>query len=196
MFRIFSVFVIFISALGLTACSGVAEDRSAVSTDITAVIQPFFEAVRHGDQNAAEKYVAPGFLQDSKVQFAEMSAILKNAPRLAPVIQQKQGTGAYLTFAGKHGKLWVTSELRVARYGNKPMIEYWDVNVAEAPPTMAAHAQNMREFIANGLLALAICALGALAALIWAVRNRSHLFGPIAKKETRRVAVTTRNIES
>ncbi|WP_397576827.1 hypothetical protein [Sphingorhabdus sp.] len=44
------------------------------------------------------------------MQFAEMSGVLKNAPRLAAVIQQRQGSGAYLTFdalAGLALLIWV-----------------------------------------------------------------------------------------
>lgn len=112
------------AAFCASACNRSTDARPPLPGEITAVVKPFYEAVRRGDQKATEKYVAPDFIDDSRVQFAEMSGILKNAPRLTPVIQQRQGAGANLTFAAQDGKMWVTSEVRVVRYRNKPMIEY------------------------------------------------------------------------
>ncbi|MFN3620678.1 hypothetical protein [Sphingorhabdus sp.] len=196
MSRIFWVVVLFVSTVGLSACDPSAQARSPLPRDIIAVIQPFFEAVRRGDQKAAERYVAPSFLKDSKVQFAEMSAILNTAPRLDPVIQQRQGTGAYVTFAGEDGALWISSEVRVVRYGNKPMIEYWDVNAATKPPELVGHVQTMKNLMNYGMIAVAMCALAGLLALIWIIRNRTHLVTSEPVNETRRVAATVRNDES
>ena len=151
--------------------------------------------MRRGDQKAAEKYVAPGFIDDSRVQFAEMSRILKDAPRLAPAIQQRQGSGAYLTFAAQHGKIWVTSEVRVVRYRNKPMIEYWDVTTTDKAPEIVTHTQDMKRYTNYALMAVSFAALAALALLIWVVRNRTHIIAPGATIETRRVAATVRNRE-
>lgn len=193
--RIFLLFLVLIASLGLSGCNRSAATRPPLPEEITAIIKPFFQAVRRGDQKAAEKYVAPGFLDDSRVQFAEMSAILKAAPLLAPAIQQRQGNGAYLTFAGRHGKMWITSEVRVVRYGNKPMIEYWDVTAADKAPELVTHAQDMKRYTNYALMALAVAALAGLALLIWLVRNRTHIIAPEATVETRRVAATVRNTE-
>lgn len=194
--RIFLLFFISIAAFGLSACNRAADTRPPLPEEIASIIKPFFEAVRRGDQKAAEKYVAPGFLDDSRVQFVEMSAILKGAPLLPPAIQQRQGNGAYLTFAGQHGKMWITSEVRVVRYGNKPMIEYWDVTAADKAPELVTHAQDMKRYTNYALMALAVAALAGLALLIWLVRNRTHIIAPEATIETRRVAATVRNTES
>jgi len=193
--RIFLLILMSIAAFGLSACNRSADARPPLPEEISAVIKPFFEAVRRGDQKAAEKYVAPGFINDSRVQFAEMSGILKDAPRLAPAIQQRQGSGAYLTFAGQHGKMWITSEVRVARYGNKSMIEYWDVTAADKAPQLVTHAQDMKRYTNYAIMALAVAALAGLALLIWLVRNRTHIIAPEATVETRRVAATVRNTE-
>jgi hypothetical protein len=193
--RIFLLILMSIAAFGLSACNRSADTRPPLPEEISAVIKPFFEAVRRGDQKAAEKYVAPDFIDDSRVQFAEMSGILKDAPLLAPAIQQRQGSGAYLTFAGQHGKMWITSEVRVVRSGNKPMIEYWDVTAADKAPQLVAHAQDMKRYTNYALMALAVAALAGLALLIWLVRNRTHIIAPEATVETRSVAATVRNTE-
>ena len=195
MSRIFLLFVMSMAALGLSACNRSTDTRPPLPAEITAVVKPFYEAVRRGDQKATEKYVAPGFIDDSRVQFAEMSGILKNAPRLTPVIQQRQGSGAYLTFAAQDGKMWVTSEVRVIRYRNKPMIEYWDVVSAEKAPELVTHTQDMKRYTSFALMAVAFAALAGLALLIWVVRKRTHIITPEATIETRRVAATVRNTE-
>lgn len=195
MARIFLLFVMLIAALGLSACNRSTDARPPLPAEITAVVKPFYEAVRRGDQKAAEKYVAPGFIDDSRVQFAEMSGILKDAPRLAPAIQQRQGSGAYLTFAAQHGKIWVISEVRVVRYRNKPMIEYWDVTTTDKAPEIVGHTQDMNRYIGYAQMAVAFAALAGLASLIWVVRNRTHIIAPEAAIETRRVAATVRNME-
>lgn len=195
MARIFLLFVMLIAALGLSACNRSTDARPPLPAEITAVVKPFYEAVRRGDQKAAEKYVAPGFIDDSRVQFAEMSRILKDAPRLAPGIQQHQGSGAYLTFAAQHGKIWVISEVRVVRYRNKPMIEYWDVTTTDKAPEIVTHTQDMKRYTSYALMAVAFAALAGLASLIWVVRNRTHIIAPEAAIETRRVAATVRNTE-
>ena len=177
------------------ACNRSTDARPPLPGEITAVVKPFYEAVRRGDQKAAEKHVAPGFIDDSRVQFAEMSRILKGAPRLAPAIQQRQGSGAYLTFAAQDGEMWVTSEVRVVRYRNKPMIEYWDVTTTDKAPEFVGHAQDMKRYTSYALMAVAFAALAGLALLIWVVRNRIHIIAPEATIQTRRVAATVRNTE-
>jgi hypothetical protein len=195
MSRIFLLFVMSMVALGLSACNRSTDTRPPLPEEIAAVVKPFYEAVRRGDQKTAEKYVAPGFIDDSRVQFAEMSRILKGAPRLAPAIQQHQRSGAYLTFAAQHGKIWVISEVRVVRYRNKPMIEYWDVTTTEKAPEIVTHTQDMQRYTSYALMAVAFAALAGLALLIWVVRNRTHIIAPEATIETRRVAATVRNRE-
>ena len=195
MSRIFLLFIMSIAAFSLSTCNRSTNAHPPVPEEITAVVKPFYEAVRRGDQKAAEKYVAPGFIDDSRVQFAEMSQLLKDAPRLAPAIQQRQGSGAYLTFAAQHGKIWVISEVRVVRYRNKPMIAYWDVTTTDKAPEIVGHTQDMNRYTSYALMAVAFAALAGLALLIWVVRNRTHIIAPEAAIETRRVAATVRNTE-
>jgi hypothetical protein len=195
MSRIFLMCMLFLATIALPACNRTQNTSAAQPTEIAAVIDPFFAAVRRGDQKTAEKYVAPGFLDDSKVQFAEMSALLKKSPRLAPVLQQPQKNGYFLTFAGQDDEQWITSEVRLARYGNKHMIDYWDVNAQEKPPELVAHVETMKNARNYGLIALAVIALAGLAALIWLVRNRTHLIAPEPVEETRRVAATVRSTD-
>ena len=193
MTRIFLMVMIVISTIALSACNRSSNERPPTPKEVSAVIGPFFEAVRRGDQQAAEKYVAPGFLDDTKVQFTEMSALLKKSPRLQPALQQRQGTGFYLTFAEQDGNDWITSEVRLSRHGNTQMIDYWDVNAAQKPPEIVAHAQTMKNVVNYALIAVAICGLLGLGALIWLVRNRTHLVVPEPVSKTRRVAATVRN---
>lgn len=195
MSRIFLLFIMSIAAFSLSACNRSTNAHPPLPEEIIAVVKPFYEAVRRGDQKAAEKYVASGFIDDSRMQFAEMSGILKDAPRLAPAIQQRQGSGAYLTFAAQHGKIWVISEVRVVRYRNKPMIEYWDVTTTDKAPEIVGHTQDMNRYTSYALMAVAFAALAGLALLIWVVRNRTHIIAPEASIETRRVAATVRSTE-
>ena len=195
MSRIFLLFVMSIAAFSLSACNRSTNAHPPLPEEITAVVKPFYEAVRRGDQKAAEKYVAPGFIDDSRVQFAEMSQLLKDAPRLAPAIQQHQGSGAYLTFAAQDGEIWVISEVRVVRYRNKPMIAYWDVTTTDKAPEIVGHTQDMNRYTSYALMAVAFAALAGLALLIWVVRNRTHIIAPEASIETRRVAATVRSTE-
>ncbi len=195
MSRIFLLFIMSIAAFSLSACNRSTDTRPPLPEEITAIVKPFYEAVRRGDQKAAEKYVAPGFIDDSRVQFAEMSGILKDAPRLAPAIQQRQGSGAYLTFAAQHGKIWIISEVRVVRYRNNPMIEYWDVTTTDKAPEIVTHTQDMNRYTSYALMAVAFAALAGLASLIWVVRPRTHIIAQEATIEPRRVAATVRNRE-
>ena len=193
MARTFLMVMIVISTIALSACNRSSDERPLAPKEVSAVIGPFFEAVRRGDQQAAEKYVAPDFLDDSKVQFAEMSALLKKSPRLQPALQQRQGTGFYLTFAEQDGNDWITSEVRLSRHGNTQMIDYWDVSAAQKPPEIVAHAQTMKNVMNYALIAVGICALLGLGALIWLVRNRTHLVAPEPVNKMRRVATTVRD---
>jgi hypothetical protein len=197
MSRIFLLLMLFVATIGLSGCNRATASRAAEPDQFAAIIEPFFAAVRRGDQKAAEKYVASGFLDDSKVQFAEKSALLKKSPRLESFIHQPQKNVHFLTFAGQDGASWITMEVRLARYDDKHMIDYWDVNVTKTPPEIVAHAQTVKNVMENvmnyGLMAVGIIALAGLAALIWLVRNRTHLVAPEPVNETRRVAATVRD---
>nr|WP_315457248.1 hypothetical protein [uncultured Sphingorhabdus sp.] len=78
MVRIFLFLPLMLALMLLGGCEQQSVMPTRVPDEITAVTQPFLQAVRRGDQKAAEKYVAPGFIDDSGVQFREMSAILKS----------------------------------------------------------------------------------------------------------------------
>ena len=193
MSRIFLMCMLFVATIGLSACNRATAAHAAEPDEFTVIIEPFFAAVRRGDQKAAEKYVVSGFLDDSKVQFAEMSALLKKSPQLKSFIHQPRKNVYFLTFAGQDDANWITSEVRLARYGDKHMIDYWDVNATKKPPEIMTHAQTMKNVINYGLMAVGIIALAGLAALIWLVRNRTHLFAPAREDEARTVATAVRN---
>ncbi len=195
MSRIFLIFMLVVSAFGLSGCSQQTKVETALPAEVSAVTQPFLEAVRRGDQRAAEKYVAPEFIDQSGTQFQSMSAILKKAPALPATVSQPGPDGPRVIFAAKTSKTWVSSELQLSRINGKYAILYWDVQQTSKPPAMLAHAQVMRGFVRNGFMVLAIFSLVALAVLIWIVRNRTHLIAPEPELETRRVAATVRNTE-
>ena len=73
------------------------------------------------------------------------------------------------------------------------MIDYWDVSAAQKPPEIVAHAQTMKNVMNYALIAVGICALLGLGALIWLVRNRTHLVAPEPVNKMRRVATTVRD---
>ncbi len=195
MSRIFLMFMLVVSAFGISGCTQEIKVETALPAEISAVTQPFLDALRRGDQRAAEKYVAPEFIDQSGTQFQSMSATLKKAPALPPTVSQPGTDGPRVIFAAKDNKMWVSSELQLGRINGKYAILYWDVKKTPKPPAMLEHAQVMRSFVRNGFMVLAFFSLAALAVLIWVVRNRTHLVAPETELETRRVAATVRNTE-
>lgn len=195
MSRIFLIFMLVVAAFGMSGCTQETKIETALPADVSAVTQPFFDAVRRGDQRMAEKFVAPEFIDQSGEQFERMSALLKKAPALSPTVSQPGTDGPRVIYAVKDGKTWISSELQLGRINGKYAILYWDVKQTPKPPAMLAHAQVMRNFVRNGFIFLAGLSLMALAALIWVVRNRTHLVSPEPELETRRVAATVRNAE-
>lgn len=193
MVRIFLVLPLMLALMLLGGCERQSVTPTRVPHEITAVTQPFLQAVRRGDQRTAEKYVVPGFIDDSNVQFKDMSAILKKSPPLVPAIHLKQMDSSYVTYAAQDGPRWITAEIRVARVDGKSVVEYWDVTAATQPPEMLRHAQDMRQYMRYAMIGAALSALAGLALLIWLVRNRTHIISPNAVVETRRVASTVRD---
>ncbi len=201
MSRIYLVLAVALSIFGLSACDRAAVNVVPLPDDVAAFTTPFLAAVKRGDQAAAEKFVSEGFADDSRIQFAEMSALLKKSPALVPAIYQPKAellgrnkNEVNLTFAAKDGKQWISSEIRLYRpEGGKFEIEYWDVNAAEKPPELLAHADQMRKFTGWFTAGLAVMALLGLALLIWVVKRRTHIIAPDLGIETRRVAATVRD---
>ncbi len=201
MSRIYLVLAVALSIFGLSACDRAAVNVVPLPDDVAAFTTSFLAAVKRGDQAAAEKFVSEGFADDSRIQFAEMSALLKKSPALVPAIYQPKAellgpnkNVVNLTFAAKDGKQWISSEIRLYRpEGGKFEIEYWDVNAAEKPPELLAHADQMRKFTGWFTAGLAVMALLGLALLIWVVKRRTHIIAPDLGIETRRVAATVRD---
>ena len=199
MSRIFLLFAL----LALSGCNRAPVNAVPLPDDVAAVTTPFLAAVKRGDQVAAEKFVSEGFADDSRIQFAEMSALLKKSPALVPAIYQPKAellgpnkNEVNLTFAAKDGKQWISSEIRMYRPdGGKFEIEYWDVNAAEKPPELLAHANQMKNFMGWFMAGMAVMALLGLALLIWVVKRRTHIISPDPVIETRRVAATVRDAE-
>jgi hypothetical protein len=187
----------------LSACNRQPVNAAELPDDVAAVTTPFLAAVKRGDRAAAEKLVAEGFVDDSRVQFAKMSALLKKSPPLTPAIYQpKPGMlgpnkdEVTLTYVAKDGKQWISSEIRMFRpKGGKFEIEYWDVDADEKPPELLAHAQDMQEFMGWFMAAMAISALIGLALLIWVVKRRTHIIAPEPVVEHRSVAATVRDAD-
>jgi hypothetical protein len=201
--RIFLVAMLFAAFLGLSGCNRQPVTEVALPADVAAVTTPFLAAVRRGDQAAAEKFVTEGFADDSRMQFAEMSALLKKSPELVPAIYHpKPGTfgpnenEVMLTFAAKEGDQWITSEVRMYRPENGDFeVEYWDVNSDTKPPELLKHAGEMQLFMGWFMGGLALMALFGLALLIWVVKRRTHIIAPDPMVETRRVAATVRDAD-
>lgn len=193
MARIFLVLPMALVALLLAGCEPQSLTPTRLPTEVEAVTQPFLQAVRRGDQKTAEKYIAAGFIDDSGVQFKDMSAILKKAPPLVPAMHLKQMDSSYVTYAAQDGPRWITAEIRVARVGGKSVVEYWDVTAAKQPPEMLKHAQDMRRYTRYAMIGAAFSALAGLVLLIWLARNRTHIISPPAVVETRPVASTVRD---
>jgi hypothetical protein len=197
MARIILLFALF----ALSACERQPVNEVKLPDDVAAVTTPFLAAVERGDSRAAEKFVAEGFVDDSRVQFAEMSALLKKSPNLVPAIYQPKAgmlgpdrDEVMLTFAAKDGGKWITSEMRLYRTEKgKFEIEYWDVNSSTEPPELLKHARQMQNFMRWFMVGLALMSMLGLALLIWIVKRRTHIIAPEPVVETRRVAATVRD---
>lgn len=204
MARIFLVLALIASIFALSGCDRAAVSEVQLPDDVATMTTPFLAAIKRGDQAAAEKFMAANFVDDSRIQFAEMSAILQKSPQLVPAIYHpKPGmlgpdqNEVMITFAAKDGVKWISSEIRMYREnGGKFEIEYWDVNADVKPPELLAHSAQMQNFITWFLGGIAILALLGLALLIWVVKRKTHIIAPEPVVEERRVAATTRDIGS
>ena len=204
MTRIFLFIALMTSLVGLSACNRQPVIEVQLPDDVAAVTTPFLAAIKRGDQAAAEKFVAPNFVDDSRVQFSEMSALLKKSPTLISAIYQpKPGmlgpdkNEVTVTFAAKDGDEWISSEIRMYREERgKFEIEYWDVNADKKPPELLAQAEQMQNFMLWFMGGMAALALLGLAILIWIIKRKTHIIAPEPVFEERRVAATTRDIDS
>lgn len=201
--RIFVILAAIAALVGLTGCNRQPVAKVSLPADVAAVTTPFLAAVRRGDQKAAEKFVAKGFVDDSRLQFAEMSALLKKSPELVPAINHRK-PGALgpdldmvmLTFATKKDGQWITSEIHMYEPEvGKFEIRYWDVNSDVNPPELLKHAGEMRQFMTWLMGGLGLTALFGLALLIWVIKRRTHIIAPEPVVETRRVAATVRDAD-
>ena len=203
MARIFLVFALAASFFGPNSCSPNAVDEVSLPADVAAVSAPFIAAIKRGDTKRAEQRMAPSFVDDSRVQFTDMSAILKTAPPLVPALyvpkQKVFGSDeneVSVTYAAHDGKKWISAEIRMFRPDQGPYeIEYWDVKAADEPPALLAHAKEMKTFTTWLLAGIAVSALLGLALLIWIVKRRTHIIAPDLVQETRRVAATVRDAQ-
>lgn len=201
--RIFLAAMLLSALFGLSGCNRQPITEVSLPADVAAVTTPFLAAVRRGDQAAAEKFVTEGFADDSRVQFAEMSALLKKSPELVPAVYQPKlrtfgadENEVLLTFAAKKGEQWITSEIRMYRPENGDFeIEYWDVNSDVKPPELLKHAGEMQQFMAWFMGGLSVMALFGLALLVWVVKRRTHIIAPEPVVEHRRVAATVRDAD-
>jgi hypothetical protein len=197
--RIFLVLALF----ALSACNRQAVTPVQLPDDVASTSTRFLAAARSGNQAAAEKFMSADFVDDSRLQFAEMSARLKKSPLLIPAIYQpKEGIlgpnsdEVSVIFAARENGQWVTSNIRLYRpEGGIYEVEYWDVTVAKKPPPLLAHAQQMRMFTGWFMAGMAVMALAGLALLIWVVKRRTHILAPDPAIETRRVAATVRDAD-
>lgn len=203
MARIFLAFALIASLFGTTSCTSGAAEKVNLDADVAATTDPFIRAVKRGDYKTTEKMIAPSFADDSRVQFEQMSALLKKAPPMVPALYvPKQKTfgpdkdDVSVTYAAHDGKHWFSAEIRLYRpKDGKFEIEYWDVKKAQKPPPLLAHAQQMRTFTKWLMGGIATCALLGLALLIWIVKRRTHIVAPDPVQETRRVAATVRHLD-
>jgi hypothetical protein len=203
MARIFLVFALAASFFGPNSCSPNAVDEVSLPADVAAISTPFIAAIKRGDTKRVEQRMATSFVDDSRAQFADMSAILKTAPPLVPALyvpkQKAFGTDeneVSVTYAAHDGKKWISAEIRMYR-ANQGLyeIEYWDVKAADKPPALLAHAKQMKTFTTWLMVGLAVSALLGLALLIWIVKRRTHIIAPDLVQETRRVAATVRDAQ-
>lgn len=201
MARIFIRIAVLASLLGLSACSSDAVSRVPLPDDAKLVTETFLSAVRRGDQAAAEKLLASTFVDDSRLQFAEMAFVLKNSPELVPAIYRPEAGVLGLNpdeivviYAAKQSKQWISSEIRLYRKkGGTFKIEYWDVRAAKQQPALLAHAQDMHRFTQWAFGAMALCAIAFLLILLWIVKRKTHILVPNVVADQRQVAATTSN---
>lgn len=204
MTRIFLFIALMTSVVGLSACNRQPVTEVNLPDDVAAVTTPFLAAIKRGDQAAAEKFMNPDFVDDSRVQFAEMSALLKKSPTLISAIYQPNAgmlgpnkDEVTVTFAARDGDQWISSEIRLYRWEKEKFeVEYWDVDADKKPPELLAQAEQMQYFMLWSMGGMAALALLGLAVLIWVIKRKTHIIAPEPVFEERRVAATTRDIDS
>lgn len=203
MARIFLAFALMASSFGASSCTSHGVDKINLPSDVASITEPFIAAVKRGDTRNAEKRIAPSFVDDSRLQFDEMSALLKDAPPLVPALyvpkQQIFGPNeneVSVSYIAQDGKQWFSAEIRMYRPENGEFeIEYWDVKIANEPPPAIAHVKQMRTFTNWLMGGIGASALIGLALLFWIVKRRTHIIAPNPVLETRRVAAIVRDAD-
>ena len=190
------IVVMLLSAILVSGCEQNSDVRVTLPSATTAITKPFLDAVRRGDQKAAEKYVAPEFIDDSGVQFAKMSTILKDAPPLVSAIYQRDTEGQFIIFVAKDRDKWISSQVQLGSFNGKQVIQYWDIKSEDKPPALLAHVQTMKDVVNYGLIGVGFAVLATIALVIWAIRNRTRRVLPSSPTEMRAPAATVRNNEN
>lgn len=202
-FLVLGLIIVLIGAIfGLSACSTAPVAEVELPDDVAVVSTRFLKAVKSGDRARAETFVAPNFVDDSRIQFAGMSALLKDSPPLVPAIYTpKPGmlgpdrNEVSLLFAAKDNDRWISSEIRMYRANGETFeIEYWDVASSRQAPRALASAAMMIQFMRWFMGGIAVIALLALAVLLWMVKRRTHILVPPPVTEIRPVASTVRDL--
>lgn len=204
MTRIFLFIALMASLVGLSGCDRQPqkpEQSFSTLKQADAYGSFFLAAIKRGDQAGAEKFMTPNFIDDSRDQFAEMSAILKKSPSLElAIFQPKPGIFGpdknefILIYTARDGEKWVSAEVRVYRPEKGAYeVEYWDVKVGPTPPKEVTDSQELKNFILWFMGGMAALALLGLAVLIWVIKRKTHIIAPEPVFEERRVAATTRD---
>jgi predicted small lipoprotein YifL len=192
----------------LMLITGCGEREPAVITpskEAAAVIEPFLQKLRAGDQKAAAAYVTSGASDELEAQFAsdskKLAATVKLTPRFTSLptpkpTMQDTDNKTELVYAAKKGEQWTSANIRIAKQAdNRYKIEYWRItNKEPVPPFMTgAEAKAIKQqqqimtwvFVAMGGLGIA-----GLALLIWFVRRKPHLIAPEIAGDDRKRAAT------
>lgn len=200
--RIFVSGFIIISALLSTGCNKNSLEPVSIPDEISAVTLPFLDALKRGDEIAAENLISKSEIEYTRELFGNAKTTLETGPDLKPMFVRFKPTmfgqtdqnDVVILYAAQQDGLWTSVEMRLFRLDDEPYeIEYFEIHKKKAMPTALAMGEQIRDWSAYGMAAVALFALLFLIALIWFVRRKAHIIAPDPVAERRAPATTSQD---
>lgn len=200
--RIFVGGFIIIAALLSAGCNKNSLEPVRVPDEISAVTLPFLDALKRGDEMTAEKFISKSEIEYAREEFGNAKTTLETGPNLKPLLVrfkptmfgQSDQNDVVILYAAKQDDLWTSVELRLFRLDDEPYeIEYFEIHNEQAMPAALAMGEQVKNWTAYGMAAMALFALLFLFALIWFVRRKAHIIAPDQVTERRAPASTSQD---
>jgi predicted small lipoprotein YifL len=202
--NIFSVAIMALLALLLSACG---EREPAViipPKEPAAVVEAFLGKLRAGDKAGAAVYVHAGAVDELEQQFAADNKKLAAADVLTPRFADDMGTVVVvardrttIVYAAKKNDRWTTANVRASKNDEgKYRVEYWRVThkapAAIANPDLDPEVmKETRNVMIATLGAFGVLGVLGIVVLFWLLRRRPHLIVPEETVDIRASASTS-----